>query len=130
LEPVRKIADPEFEEDFMVFEPEKVRYSKGWGKKRYPYIKADHPEIKIMYFIKDKNDEITFEVFQDESNYYKQKFLAEVYGFNVFKWDLKVHPLKDNGKLNTRELTFIDIGKYTLRFTFRDQVQEVTLEIQ
>jgi hypothetical protein len=130
LEPIRKIADPDSKMRFMVYQPEKVGFSKRWGEKRYPYLKAFLPENEIIYYIQDKNENITFEVIQDESKYLKQKFKAEVNGFNVFKWNLKVHPLKDNGKPNTKEFTFLKKGNYILRFTYMNQVQEVTLEIQ
>ena len=129
LEPIRKIADPEGALNFMVCQPEKERFSKRWGEKRYPYLKASLPENEILYYIQDKNEDITFEVIQDESKYFKQKFKAEVNGFNIFKWNLKVHPLKENGKPNTKEMTFLEKGKYILKFTYMDQVQEVTLEI-
>jgi photosystem II stability/assembly factor-like uncharacterized protein len=130
LEPIRKIADSDKEFAFKVFETEKVRFSKRWGEKRYPYLKAYQPESEIMYYVEDNSEDITFEVLKEETTYLKQKIKAAVNGFNTFKWSLRVHPLKDNGKPDTKELTFVEKGTYTLRFTCKDQIEEITLEVE
>jgi photosystem II stability/assembly factor-like uncharacterized protein len=130
LAPIRKIAESDNSSDFIVFKPGKVRFSKRWGEKRFPYLEAFTPEEKIMYFVTDKNEDVTFMVYREDIKYYEKSFKSKANGFNDFLWDLKVHPLKENKKPNTKELVFLEKGKYTLKFTYKDQSQEVALEVE
>jgi photosystem II stability/assembly factor-like uncharacterized protein len=130
LGPVRKIAMSCNSNKFIVFEPEKIRFSNSWGEIKYPYLKAFVPEEKIMYYMPDKRKQITFEVLKEDTECYERTFDSKAKGFNEFVWDLKIHPLKDNKKPDKRELTFVGKGKYLLRFTSMDQIQEVELEVE
>ncbi len=130
IEPIRAISELPEESIFHVFKPEKVRFSKRWGEKRFPYLKAYKPEASIMYFISDKNTKIRFEVFKDDLKCYETTFSASYKGFNEFNWDLLIHPLKDNNKPNTKELTYAGKGKYILKFTAMGDTKEVEFEIE
>jgi len=130
LEPIRKIAELQAKDKFQVFTPEKVRFSKRWGKKRYPYLDAYTPEAKIMYFVSEKDAKIIFEVFKEDVKCYESTFNAEYKGFNDFNWNLRIHPLKDNNKLNTKELIYTEKGKYTLKFTGMGETKEVEFEVE
>ncbi len=130
LEPIRKITELQDKNKFHVFKPENVRFSKRWGEKRYPYLKAYTPETSIMYFVSEKNTKISFEVFKDDLKCYETTFNASFKGFNDFNWDLLIHPLKDNNKPNTKELVYAGKGKYILKFTAMGDTREVELEIE
>ena len=93
-------------------------------------VKAYTPETSIMYFVSEKNAKIDFEVFKDDLKYYETSFEASYKGYNDFKWNLMVHPLKDNDKPNTKELTYAEKGKYTLKFTAMGDTREVEFEIE
>ena len=130
VEPIRKIAELKDDRKFLVMDPDKVRFSKRWGEKRFPYLKAYEPEASIMYFVSDKSAEIEFEVYRDDIKCYETTFNAVHKGFNDFSWDLMIHPIKENDKPDTNELIYVEKGKYTLKFTGLDETQEVELEIQ
>jgi hypothetical protein len=130
LEPIRKITELKDENKFHVFKPEKVRFSKRWGEKRFPYLKAYIPEARIMYFVSDENAKIEFEVYKDDVKCFEKSFNSAYKGFNDFSWDLLIHPIKDNNKPNTKELTYAGKGKYTLKFTGLGETREVEFEIQ
>jgi photosystem II stability/assembly factor-like uncharacterized protein len=130
LEPIRKITELKDENKFHVFKPEKVRFSKRWGEKRFPYLKAYIPEARIMYFVSDENAIIEFEVYKDDVKCFEKSFNSAYKGFNDFSWDLLIHPIKDNNKPNTKELTYAGKGKYTLKFTGLGETREVEFEIQ
>jgi hypothetical protein len=83
-----------------------------------------------MYFVSDKNIKIDFEVFKDDVKCYEKIFNASYKGFNHFSWDLMIHPLKDNNKPNTKELTYAGKGKYILKFTAFGDTKEVEFEIE
>jgi hypothetical protein len=130
VEPIRAISELQDEKKFHVFEPEKVRFSKRWGEKRYPYLKPYNPETSIMYYVSDKNTKIRFEVFKDDLKCFETTFNSSYKGFNDFNWDLMIHPLKDNNKPDTKELTYAGKGKYILKFTTMGDTKEVEFEIE
>lgn len=130
VESIREIAKQGNDQKFMVVEPGDVRYSERWGEKRFPYLKAYIPELEILYFVPDYSTPQKIEIFQDDIKYFEKDVKPSSNGFNTFSWNLKVHPLIKNKKMNKEELVFIEKGDYSIKFIYGSQTKTVKITVK
>jgi len=130
IESIRNIARQGKEQEFMVVEPGDVRYSERWGKKRFPYLKDYNPEMEVLYFVPENITPIKMEVFQDDVLYFEKDIKPESVGFNTFSWNLKIHPLIKNKKMNKDELVFVEKGDYTMKLIYGSQTKTIKIVVK
>jgi len=130
LEPIREMMGKDLSTTFALFKPDKVRHSKRWGKKRYPYLKAYKPESRIMYYAPQKEHFINFEVYQDEIMLFEDTFQVPHNGYNFYSWDLMVNILDKKNKRITSEFEYVKKGKYECKFTLDGQIKSVEVLVE
>ncbi len=130
LEPVRRLTGKELQRNFTVFKPEGIRYSKGWGEKRYPFSKVFDPYIDIFYFIPLEGANIEYEIIKDGIVLREDSFTSPAKGFNYYKWDLLINARDQKGRMRSGVLEYAGKGKYEGRFSYGDQIQSVDLLIE
>ncbi len=130
VESIREIAKQGNDQKFMVVEPGDIRYSERWGEKRSPYLKAYIPELEILYFVPDYNTPLKIEILQDDIKYFEKDVKSSSNGFNTFSWNLKVHPLIKNKKMNKEELVFIEKGDYSMKLIYGSQTKTVKITVK
>ena len=123
LKPIQKIVSDDFKDkSLIVYDIESVRFNEHWGEKRYPYLEANFPSIKLEYFIKEApKGALVIKVKNEEGDIIKTLEVKEAdSGFGSVTW---------NGKTDTND-SFVQKGKYEVEYQYGKEKVTENLEVK
>ena len=136
VKPLQQLKEGASAKGVMAFAPASVRHSMRWGQQAFAWDKINEPTINIQYYVGKASNLISVEIFYEQNVLVRKTTTSGAYGFNHFRWDLKVQEtataVKGKSKTPVSEpaLKYAGKGKYKIKFTNGAEMSEVTLEIK
>lgn len=128
VKPLQKL---DVNKTIVVFETKNIFHSERWGKKRYPYLKANKPKSEIRYYVKTAGN-VKVEIYQVEDDKRELVLVSEVEaesGFNSYMWDMLTKKYK-KGKQSLSEGNYAQKSKYEVIFKKEGAESKVTMEVK
>ena len=90
VKPLQKLVSEGLEQPILAFETNKVKHSDTWGEKQFPYLKANEPQLSVLYYIPTKLSEVSIEIKDKDGKLIREETATpKGKGFNRYAWDLK-----------------------------------------
>jgi len=123
IEPIHEVSN-RLEEQITGTTPKSIRYSNRWGKSSVQYREANLPEVALVYFLgnDDENQGVSVEVKNEEGELITEINTTGKHGFNTYKWNLVINENED-------DLEFLQKGIYTLTFKTGRASHDVSFEV-
>lgn len=113
-----------------VFVLNDLRYSERWGESRYPYLKANIPQLPIRYYSKAA-EQVEFSILNDKGETLRTWTENSQKGFNKVSWDVKViDETKKRRKKDPVVLKYAEKGKYTVKLVAGEVASTTHFEIK
>jgi hypothetical protein len=135
IKPLQQLKNSGHKKAIVAFEPESLRHNERWGEKTYEWDKPSKPNVRVFYYVGTESPGIKVEVLDEKKNTLRTLTTNGTKGFHTLPWDAMVQQPVDKIKKvksgpSQPPLTYVQKGKYTIRFTNGTESNEVTLEVK
>lgn len=124
IEPIHEVAD-RLDERITGTTPKSIRFSNRWGNQSVEYRDPFMPEVDLIYFLGEDNDNqrVSIEVKNSDGETLTELNTRGNHGFNTFAWNLVIDETEDGYE-------FLQKGTYTLTFNTGRASHDVEFEVE
>ncbi len=132
VKPFQKLKGDKVKKGIVAFAIGPVRYSKKWGESEYPYLKPKLPQVELSYYVGQTGEKVDIQIYNEHNKMIRRLQGEGAKGFHRFSWDLKVSegPVSTKRNRARAAMTYIQKGKYTIKFVNGDQADEISFEVK
>lgn len=139
IAPLQKATPQLLEKSLHVFELEKVKHSKSWGRQRNPWRESKTPKVEAMVYAKNKGS-YTLKIKNSKNTILFQNTGTLSKGFNLLNYDFSIDETGQKNHLKKHKKTPLETadngsvylfkGTYKFEISTSDGTQHTTLTLE